>query len=89
VADATWATLERFKINEDVFSCSIAPEICVEVWSMSNTPEEIEMKRRLYCRQGAVEFWYCDEKGAMTFFSAAVPLEKSVLCPNFPSQIES
>lgn len=89
VADATWATLERFKVNEEKFSCSIAPEICVEVWSMSNTDEEIAMKRQLYFQKGAIEFWYCDEKGAMTFFNHSGPLEKSELCPNFPSQIES
>jgi Uma2 family endonuclease len=33
VADVAWATKERFKIIEDEFSCSVAPEICVEVWS--------------------------------------------------------
>lgn len=47
VADVTWASSECFKIIEDEFSCSIAPEICVEVWSESNTPAEIERKRRL------------------------------------------
>jgi Uma2 family endonuclease len=88
VADVTWAALERFRINEEQFSCSIAPEICVEIWSMSNTPEELEMKRPLYFHKGALEFWHCDEKGLMTFFSHAGPLEKSSLCPDFPSQIE-
>jgi Uma2 family endonuclease len=89
VADVTWATLEWFKINEEQFSCSIAPEICVEIWSMSNTPEELEMKRNIYFQKGALEFWYCDEKGSMTYFSRAGQLEKSRLCPDFPSQIES
>jgi len=89
VADVTWATLERVKINEERFSCSVAPEICVEVWSMSNTTEELEMKRRLYFQKGALEFWYCDEKGGMTFFTHAGQEQKSKLCPHFPSQIES
>src|SRR5947208_2229547 len=42
VADVTWATKQRFKIIKDEFSCSIAPEICVEIWSQSNTPQEME-----------------------------------------------
>lgn len=87
VADAAWAGPERFKIIEDEFSCSIAPEICVEVWSPSNTDEEIAMKRRLYLQKGAAEFWYCDAKGSMTFFNLDGPLPKSKLCPAFPPQV--
>src|SRR5689334_21251730 len=56
VADVAWATKERFKIIEPQFSCSIAPEICVEVWSQSNTREEIETNKRLYLEKGALEF---------------------------------
>src|ERR1700681_3356546 len=41
VADVTWATPERFPVIEEEFSCSIAPEICVEIWSASNTAEEL------------------------------------------------
>jgi Uma2 family endonuclease len=59
VADTAWVGPERFKVIEDEFSCSVAPEICVEVWSASNSAEEIEMKRRLYFQKGAEEFWYC------------------------------
>jgi Uma2 family endonuclease len=89
VADVAWATLERLKVIEDEFSCSVAPQICVEVWSPSNTAEEIAMKRRLYLQKGAVEFWYCDNQGALTFFNCDGPLAQSVLCPEFPRQIEN
>ena len=75
------------KIIEDEFSCSIAPEICVESWSASNTPEEIEHKRGLYLGKGAVEFWYCDEHGKMTFFTGQSQLVKSELCPEFPLDV--
>jgi Uma2 family endonuclease len=87
VADATWASAERFKIIEDEFSSSIAPEICVEVWSPSNSSEEIEMKRRLYFGKGASEFWYCDANGQMTFHDASGSLTASKLCPEFPEQL--
>jgi Uma2 family endonuclease len=87
VADVVWAGAERYKIIEDEFSCSIAPEICVEVWSPSNTPEEIEMKQRLYLSKGAVEFWHCAANGRLTQFDKSGELAQSKLCPQFPRQI--
>jgi Uma2 family endonuclease len=89
IADVAWATFERLKIIEDEFSCSIAPQICVEVWSPSNTSSEIDMKRRLYLAKGAEEFWYCNKDGTVTFFDSNGPLEKSALCPEFPQRIEN
>ncbi len=89
VADVAWATSERWKILEAQYSCSVAPQICVDVWSPSNTPEEIAMKRRLYLEKGATEFWYCDKDGALTFFNAGGPLTGSLLCPEFPGRIEN
>ena len=88
VADAAWSSPERFKIIKDEFSCSIAPEICVEVWSPSNSPEEMEMKKRLYFDKGALEFWYCNALGQITWFDKGGQLTNSKLCPDFPSQIE-
>jgi len=87
VADVCWVSQERFKIIVEEISSSIAPEICVEVWSPSNTAEEIEMKRRLYFAKGAIEFWYCDENGAITHFDATGQLAKSKMCPTFPNKV--
>jgi len=89
VADATWATPERFRIIEDEFSCSVAPEICVEIWSASNTPEEIKHKRNLYFAKGALEFWYCDEQGNMSFFNPSGQRAASSLCPDFPGNVDA
>ena len=69
--------------------CSIAPEICVEVWSASNTTGEIENKRKLYFAKGALEFWYCDERGRMSFFNRQTQLAKSAFCPDFPVNLET
>ena len=88
VADAAWVSAQRFKVIEEEFSCSIAPEICVEVWSRSNSDKEIEMKRRLYIDKGSLEFWHCDETGHLTFFSACGKIEFSQLCPEFPQRIQ-
>ena len=89
VADATWASPERLKIIADEFSCSVAPEICVEIWSLSNTPEEIQNKRKLYLAKSAREYWYCDEQGRMTFYNAERQMAKSALCPDFPANMEA
>ncbi len=89
VADATWASPERLKIIADEFSCSVAPEICAEIWSASNTTGEIETKRKLYLAKGALEFWYCDERGRMTFFNRQTQLAKSAFCPDFPVNLET
>ena len=66
----------------------IAPEICVEVISPSNSMEEMFERRRLYFEKGAVEFWLCDEKGRMAFYDAAGPIPRSNLCPQFMNQVE-
>ncbi|MGH7997331.1 MAG: Uma2 family endonuclease [Opitutaceae bacterium] len=67
----------------------IAPEICVEVLSESNTADEIAEKRLLLAARGCREFWTCSEQGEMAFLDAGtgVPLPRSVLCPDFPGRI--
>jgi Uma2 family endonuclease len=87
VADATWVSTERFKVIRDESSSSIAPEICVEIWSPSNSVEELEMKKRLYFEKGALEFWYCDATGQITQFDKSGELAQSKLCPQFPRQV--
>jgi Uma2 family endonuclease len=66
-----------------------APEICVEVLSLRNTPKEIEEKMALYSDAGAREVWTCDETGSMSFHGAPVGaiLVRSELCPEFPGRI--
>lgn len=87
VADVAWASEQRAKIIVEEFSCSVAPEICVEVWSPSNTRREIAEKRELYLEAGALEFWYCDKEGTITFYDATGELAASKLCPAFPRSI--
>ena len=87
VADVVWASAGRFAIIKEEFSCSVAPEICVEVLSWSNTAAEIEGKRTEYFRKGAFEFWLCDLDGNLTFFNHDGALSRSVLCPKFPLSV--
>ena len=84
VADAAWVSKPRWKAMSKAASCSTAPEICVEVASDSNTKSEMEMKRKLYMKAGALEFWFCDSNGKMSFFHASGKIKRSTLCPDFP-----
>lgn len=87
VADIAWCSEQRFKIIERETECSVAPEICIEVVSSSNTKYEMEEKRQLYFSAGAIECWICDEDGNVKFFSSDGELVKSELVPSFPSKI--
>jgi len=89
VADAAWASDKIFRIIRDEVSCSVAPEICVEVRSPGNSNSEIAFKRDLYLKAGATEYWVCDLSGRMEFFDGRGPLAKSALCPEFPLSLES
>ncbi|HRX70046.1 MAG: Uma2 family endonuclease [Candidatus Competibacteraceae bacterium] len=87
-ADVAWISPERFQIVREEDECSIAPEICVEVISSSNSKREISEKITLYFNQGALECWTCDEDGNMQFYAPSGPLEKSVLAPDFPVRVD-
>lgn len=87
VADVGSTSAERFKMIKEETGCSIAPEVCVEVWTPTTTSDEIKMKCRLYLEKGAEEFWYCDAEGRLTHFDKSGELGQSKLCPRFPRQI--
>ena len=88
VPDVVWASREIVQRYADAYDLPVAPEICVEVLSPTNSPAEIAQKRALYFEAGAREVWICDLEGAMHFHAPAGPLERSALCPKFPAQIK-
>lgn len=57
VADVVWFSSARFKAHGTETPCSVAPEICVEIMSPSNTWAEMHMKASLYLEAGAKEVW--------------------------------
>lgn len=89
VADVVWASPATFRKIKNEVSCSVAPEICVEVTSPGNSDEEIARKTNLYLRAGAHEVWICDERGRLRFFSDQGEIECSGLCPEFPRQLKA
>lgn len=90
VADVAWMEKERFRPHRRSISLPIAPEICVEVLSPSNTRHEMLGKMQLYYAAGAREVWLCDEHGHMEFFiqEQLAPVPRSVMCPEFPLCID-
>jgi Uma2 family endonuclease len=90
VPDVAWLSAERRKSYTRSITLPVAPEICVEILSPSNTRGEMLEKMRLYYEAGAKETWLCDEEGKMEFFtavSAPIPVGGSLLCPAFPKVV--
>jgi len=88
VADAIWCTAERWAEIKDACDVPIAPQICVEVRSPTNTDAEVDEKRQLYLDAGAEEVWICDEEGRLTFYDEEGDRESSGRAPSFPTQID-
>jgi len=71
VADVVWCSPEFLARHGSERVLQVAPEICVEVLSPSNSTKEIEEKRAAYLAAGALEVWIIDPVGhAITFFGA-------------------
>ena len=88
VADVSWMSRTRHRQLRGASTYTVAPEICVEILSPSNTREEMMGKKELYFDAGAEECWLCDVTGEMTFLSPAGFLRGSPLCPEFPSRVQ-
>lgn len=89
VADVVWISEQRWQeLPEDAEASHVAPEICIEVLSASNTRAEIDEKRRLYFERGAEEVWTCDEKGRVRFFDPSGERAASEVVPFYPTEIE-
>ena len=88
VPDVIWVTREFIHQHADACALPVAPDLCVEVLSPANRTIEIDQKRALYFESGAREVWICGLQGEMEFYGPAGKPERSMLCPEFPSQIE-
>ena len=86
--DVVWVSHARRASKPNDPAYLVAPEICVEVESPSNAPEELQERRRLCFEKGAREWWLCDTAGRMTFFDPTGSMPRSALCPDFPVQVD-
>ena len=87
-ADVAWISLELVNKLKYLIETPIAPEICIEVTSPSNTKKEMIEKRTLYFEAGAKEVWICNEQGNMKFFNLQHELIHSELAPEFPLKVD-
>jgi Uma2 family endonuclease len=90
-ADVGWYSTVRYEQVRGQVAFEIAPEICVEVVSPSNTESELQEKRQLYFEAGAEEVWMCGLDGTVAFYLRGTPSDRSATsrrCPDFPSQID-
>lgn len=69
VADVAWLSDEFVKKHGFETPYDIAPEICVEIISPSNSKDEMNEKINLYLNQGAKEVWLCNQKGEISYYS--------------------
>lgn len=87
VPDVVWFTAERWTTAMNEAQSPVAPEICVEILSPSNTDEEMEEKKDLYFEAGAEEVWFCDLDGEIRFFDARGEIDASDRAPGIPPHI--
>jgi Uma2 family endonuclease len=88
VADVVWMSPEREREMEETGDPStLAPEICVEVMSTSNTEEEREQNRVLYRDIGAEDVWVVDDEGQIRFFGDD-EMESSRIAPACPAEVQ-
>lgn len=92
VADVAWASGETYRVIRGAIqgeaACPIAPDLCIEVLSESNTPQEIEEKKALYFERGATEVWLCGQGGEIEYFDERGAMSDSVLFPGFEKKID-
>ena len=69
VADVAWLSDEFVEKHGFETPYDIAPEICVEIISPSNSKDEMNEKINLYLNQGAKEVWLCNQEGEISYYS--------------------
>ena len=88
VADVAWGSRSFFEKYGDITPLKLAPEICIEVCSPSNSDTEMTDKIDLYLAKGAKEVWIVDEFGNLKIYTHEGMVAQSKLMPTFPRQIK-
>jgi len=87
VANVAWASnafIQKYGYDTPY---PVAPEICVEVRSPSNSSAETAEKIMLYLSKGAHEVWICDQDGNLSFHDHTGSIPQSKLAPQIPSKL--
>ncbi len=84
VPDVAWLSDESWNSRTNPSLLMVAPTICIEIMSPSNTAAEMTDKTALYMASGAREVWILDLAGQMRFYQAAGEVPTSAIVPAFP-----
>lgn len=85
VPDVVWMSGERWDAMQQTGDPStLAPEICVEGLSESNSVDEMADKRALYREIGAEEVWLVEHDGRIRFFRDE-EIDQSKIAPDCPA----
>jgi len=88
VPDVVWMSPgRRAEMRDTGDPSTLAPELCVEILSASNTDDELREKRALYREIGAEEVWIVDPDGRIRFF-AETERDASALAPSCPTRVD-
>jgi Uma2 family endonuclease len=79
VADVAWLSPNFSVRHGNATPYPEAPDLCVEVLSPSNSPEEMTEKIRLYLGYGAREVWLVEDDGRIRAFGPEGERTQSVL----------
>lgn len=85
--DVVWTSHDRDgKMEEKGDPTTLAPEICIEVLSESNTVDEMEEKRALYREVGTQEVWIVETNGRIRFFGEE-EMDRSEFAPEMATRV--
>jgi Uma2 family endonuclease len=93
VPDVVWMSPSRREAMDATGDpTTLAPEICVEVMSPTNTRAEMMEKATLYLDAGAKEVWIVEEDGTLRVYvagedGAPTEIDASRLAPDAPARI--
>ena len=87
VPDVAWCSYRFFEVQGTQTPFPVAPEICVEVVSPSNSNVEMIEKTALYFATGAQEVWLVDLDGNIAFHGPEGPRAQSTFA-EFPLKLD-
>ena len=87
VPDVAWISEQAWLGRTSQSLLMVAPTICIEVMSPSNSHAEMTDNAALYFEHGAREVWILDGSGRMRFYDAQGARADSAILPDFPSNV--
>ena len=88
VPDVAWVSEQAWLTRANQSLLLVAPTICIEVMSPSNSTVEMADKAALYFAHGAREVWILEETVRVRFYDPRGSIARSAIVPDFPSALE-